>query len=102
MDPARDVNATAEAGKDRGAAAERSVLDLFSSSERELGGVRDLGRAIEALASAPHLAARVEALERLATWVRQSDVAMPWPAGEADPAGGDARYRRLGVLIMIV
>ncbi len=78
------------------------MLDLFSSSDRELGGVRELGEAVEALASAPHLAARVEALERLATWVRQHDGAMPWPAGEADPAGGDARYRRLGVLIMVV
>jgi len=34
--------------------------------------------------------------------VRQRDGAMPWPAGEADPAGGDATYRRLGVLIMVV
>jgi len=40
------VNATAEAGKDRGAAAHGAVLDLFSSSERELGGVRELGQAV--------------------------------------------------------
>lgn len=78
------------------------MLDLFSSTEHGLDGVRELGRAVAELASAAQLAARVEALERLATWVHASDSTLPWPAGEADPAGGDARYRRLGVLIVIL
>lgn len=79
-----------------------SVLDLYTAHERELASVAKLHASMEELAAARDLAARVEALEALAEWVRDTDASMPWPAGEADPAEGDPRYRRLGVLAIVL
>ncbi|MBL8862071.1 MAG: hypothetical protein JNK02_08670 [Planctomycetes bacterium] len=78
------------------------ALELFAAHERELPAVRELAAALSALARAPDLGARVDGLERLAAWTRASDAGLPWPAGEPDPAGGDARYRRLGVLVSVL
>jgi len=75
---------------------------LFAAHERQLESVVDLDAALGALTSAADLGARVEALEILADWARERDGALPWPAGEPDPAAGDARYRRLGVLAIVL
>lgn len=79
-----------------------SVLDLYAAHDRGLESVVELDAAIRVLGAANDLGARVEALERLADWARERDHAMPWPAGEPDPAGGDPRYRRLGVLSIAI
>lgn len=73
------------------------LAPLDEAERRHPSGVA-LERALRTLAAAADLGARVEALEALADWVREPDATLPWPAGEADPASGDARYRRLGVL----
>jgi len=74
----------------------------FAEHERRLDALVALDAGLAALASAADLGARVEALEDLATWIRAEDVALPWPAGESDPAAGDACYRRLGVFIVVL
>ncbi len=78
------------------------TFDLYPEHERRLASVVELDAALRTLTVAAELGARVEALEVLADWAREPDDALPWPAGEADPAAGDARYRRLGVLAIVL
>ncbi len=75
---------------------------LFAEHERELDDLVELDAALHAISSATDLGGRVEALERLGAWLRTEDGELPWPAGDSDPAGGDARYRRLGVLVVVL
>lgn len=79
-----------------------SIHELYSAQERLLPSVAALESALSTLGAAADLGARVEALEDLAAWAREPDGSMPWPAGEPDPAGGDGRYRRLGVLAVVL
>lgn len=79
-----------------------TARNLFAEHERDIAGLVALDAALDALASASDLGTRVEALEELAAWIRAEDGELPWPAGDSDPAGGDARYRRLGVFVVVL
>ncbi len=78
------------------------ALALFATEEQSRPEVLALCSGLNALAEAPDPGTRLDALVALAHWVAQPDGSLPWPAGEPDPAGGDPRFRRLGVLAALL